>query len=183
MVMDMYGDGIYTDIATEASHLMRQFTSNPEVMKSRFMATRAVLSRHKTVDNNRIAAIGYSLGGLVVLNMTREGVNLDAVASIWGVIDKPATPAKRDSIKTKVLVLNPAKDSWAPAEALDALKHEMKNAGAEFKIITYPDTVHAFSRPDADIKAAKNNLPIKYDAKVDKESWNELTAFLEIAFK
>jgi dienelactone hydrolase len=183
MVMDMYGDGLYTDNATKASHLMRQLTSNPEVMKSRFMATQAILSEHKTVADNRIAAIGYSLGGLVVLNMTREGVNLDGVVSIWGVIDKPAMPAKKDSIKTKVLVLNPANDSWAPAEALDALKREMKNAGAEFKIITYPNTVHAFSRPDADIKAAKNNLPIKYDAKADKESWNELTAFLEIAFK
>lgn len=183
MVMDMYGDGLYTDSATEASELMRQFTSKPDVMKSRFMATRMVLRKHETVDNNHIAAIGYSLGGLVVLNMTREGVNLDAVASIWGVIDKPATPAKQDSIKTKVLVLNPAKDGWAPAESLDALKNEMKNAGAEFRIITYPNTVHAFSRPDADLKAVKNNLPIRYNAKVDKESWNDLTAFLETAFK
>lgn len=183
MVMDMYGEGQYTNLATEASELMRQFTSKPDVMKSRFMATRNILSKHKTVDNNRIAAIGYSLGGLVVLNMTREGANLDAVASIWGVIDKPATPAKPDSIKTRVFVLNPAKDSWAPAESLDDLKNEMQNAGANFQIITYPNTVHAFSRPDADLKAAKNNLPIRYNAKVDKQSWKDLTAFLETAFK
>jgi dienelactone hydrolase len=183
MVMDMYGDGLNVDSATEAGELMRQFTSKPAVMKSRFMSTRNTLSKHKTVDTNRIGAIGYSLGGLVVLNMTREGVDLDGVASIWGVIDKPASPAKQDSVKTKVLILNPEKDGWAPAESLEALKNEMQNAGAEFRIITYPDTVHAFSRPDADLKAKKDKLPIRYNAKVDKQSWNDLTAFLETAFQ
>lgn len=181
MVMDMYGNGKHAGPASEASQLMNAFTADPVAMKARFLATKDILSKHKTVDNQHIAAIGYSLGGLVVLEMAREGVDLDGVASLWGVISKPATPAKKGEVKAKVLVLNPGEDGWAPKDALQALQIEMQHAGAEYRLITYPNTRHGFSRPDSNSKAAKNNLPIRYNAKADKQSWNDLRSFLKTA--
>jgi len=183
MVMDMYGNGKYVDSAKDAENLMNQFTADPEVMKSRFLATKDTLSSHKTVDARHIGAVGYSLGGLVVLEMARNGTDLDGVASLWGVISKPAMPAKKGNIKAKVLVLQPEKDGWAPEDALKALKSEMISAGADYRLIAYPNTRHAFSRPDADERAARDNLPIRYDANADKNSWDDLSAFLKTAFK
>ena len=184
IVMDMYGNGKHvTGPATEASQLMNKFTSEPAVMKSRFLATRDTLNKHETVDSRHIAAIGYSLGGLVVLEMAREGMDLAGVASLWGVIGKSDSPAKKGRVKAKVLVINPSVDDWAPEEALNALSSEMKNAGAEYQLITYPNTIHGFSRPDADSKAKKDNLPIRYDAQADKQSWNDLSAFLKTALR
>jgi dienelactone hydrolase len=182
MVMDMVGGGMYAETVPKAKELMNAVTSNPKTTKARFIATKKLLSRHKTV-NGKIAAIGYSLGGLVVLEMARTGVDVDGVVSIWGVIGKANKPARKGNVKTNILVLQAATDGWAPKEAVAALKTEMANAGANFKIITYPNTKHGFTRPDADIRAAKDNLPLKYDAAADKKSWNDLSRFLQISFR
>lgn len=183
MVMDMYGNGKHAGPASEASQLMNTFTADPVAMRARFLATKDILSKHKTVNSNHIAAIGYSLGGLVVLEMARQGVDLDGVASLWGVISQPATPAKKGEVKAKVLVLNPGTDGWAPPEALQALQTEMKLAGANYHLITYPNTKHGFSRPDANRKAVKDNLPIRYNAKADKQSWADLSNFLKTVLR
>lgn len=182
MVMDMVGGGMYADTVPKAKELMNTVTSDPKTMKARFISTKNTLSRHKTV-NGHIAAIGYSLGGLVVLEMARRGVNVDGVASLWGVIGKSDKPAKEGNVKPNILIINPAMDGWAPKEAVTALKIEMAKAGANFEIITYPNTKHGFTRPDADIRAAKDNLPLRYDAAADKKSWNDLNKFLKASFK
>jgi len=176
MNTDMVGGGMYAETVPKAKKLMNTVTSNPKTTKARFIATKKILSRHKTV-NGKIAAIGYSLGGLVVLEMARIGVDVDGVVSIWGVIGKANKSARKDNVKASVLVLQAATDGWAPKEAVTALKTEMANAGANFKIITYPNTKHGFTRPDADKRAAKDNLPLKYDAAADKKSWNDLSRF------
>lgn len=182
MVMDNYGGGKYVEPPKEAGVLMNKLTADPKAMKARFMATKNTLSRHKTV-NGQIAAIGYSLGGLIVIEMARQGVDLDGVASLWGVIGKPAKPAKKGNVKAMILVQQPAEDGWAPMKEVNNLKKEMGAAGAEIKVIVYPGTVHGFSRPDATERAMKYKLGIRYNAKADKKSWNDLSRFLRTAFK
>lgn len=184
MVMDMYGEGKYVDTPGEAKKLMDAFTAAPKVMKARFMATMDTLSKHTSVDGNHIAAIGYSLGGLVVLEMARQGVSLDGVASIWGFIAKKlGDPAKKGNVKAKILVQHPGADLWAPKEAIKALKEELTDAGADYKILVYRYAKHGFTRPDANKRAAKHKLPLRYDAEAAEVSWNDLSAFLKAAFK
>lgn len=182
MVMDMVGGGMYAETVPKAKELMNSVTSDPKTMEARFISAKNTLSRHKTV-NGKIAAIGFSLGGLVVLEMARRGVDLDGVASIWGVVGKSDKPAKKNNVKADILLLQAATDGWAPKEAVKALETEMANAGANIQIITYPNTKHGFTRPDADARAAKDNLPLKYDAAADKKSWNDLDQFLKASFK
>ena len=182
MVMDMVGAGMFAETTNKAKALMANATADPKVMKARFIAAKNVLSKHKTT-NGKIAAIGYSLGGMIVLEMARQGENLKSVASIWGVIAKANKPAKKGNVKARVLIIHPATDGWAPKKAIDALKTEMAKARAHFQIITYPNTKHGFTRHDADTKAAKDNLPLKYDAAADKKSWNDLSRFLKASFR
>lgn len=182
MVMDMVGAGMFAETTNKAKALMGNATADPKVMKARFLAAKNVLSKHEST-NGKIAAMGYSLGGMIVLEMARQGVDLKSVVSIWGVISKADKPAKKGKVKARVLIIHPATDGWAPKEAVDALKIEMANARANFQIITYPNTKHGFTRPDADTKAEKDNLPLKYDAAADKKSWNDLGRFLKASFK
>ena len=179
MVMDIYGDGQYNESPKGAGELMNALTAKPKVMSQRFKASMKTLRRHKTVDANRISAIGYSLGGMYVIQMAREGFKLKSVASLWGVIGKPANAAKEGKVKASVLVLQPAVDAWAPKEAVKALKEEMSKAGAEYRMIEYKNTVHGFSRPDADQRARKFNMGIRYNADADKKSWQDLSKFLK----
>ena len=53
---------------------------DPTVALARFRA-RCSLKSEPTVDPDKIAAIGYCMGGAIVLNAVRQGTDLDAVAS------------------------------------------------------------------------------------------------------
>jgi dienelactone hydrolase len=122
------------------------------------------------------------MGGGVVLNMARQGVDLMGVASFHGSLTtvKPAQPG---SVKAKVLVLHGADDKFIPPEQIEAFKQEMKSAGADFKFISYPGAVHSFTNPEADELGKKYNMPITYSAQADKKSWDELKKFLRAIFK
>jgi dienelactone hydrolase len=50
----------------------------------------------------------------------------------------------------------------------------MRDARVSYKLVRYPGAVHAFTVPDA----AKWGLAAaKYDARADKQSWNEMKRF------
>jgi dienelactone hydrolase len=146
------------------------------------MAATDFLKQQPTVDPTRIVAIGYCFGGGVVLNMAREGANLKGVVSFHGELTavKPAQPG---AIKAKILVLSGGADKFITPEQIEAFKQEMKVAGADFKFISYASAMHSFTNPEADALGKKYNMPIAYNAKADRESWNEMKKFLSAVFK
>ena len=85
--------------------------------------------------------------------------------------------------KARVLVLTPTDDPGLPAEDVKKFKAEMDAAGVDYKVIAYPKTKHAFSRPDADSWGKKFNLPWAYDPEADRKSWAEMQAFFNMLFR
>ena len=178
-VADMYGDAKTADNPKDASGLMKSLMGDPAAVQSRFDAARAQLAKHRTVDPKRIGASGYCMGGTVVLNMARAG-NLAGVAAFHPSLGgyKPApTP-----VKARVLVLNGADDPFNKPDQIEAFKKDMDAAKADYKFINYPGAVHAFTNPDATAKGKQFNLPLAYNAKVDKQSKAEATTFFSALF-
>ena len=127
------------------------------------------------MDGARIGAIGYCFGGAVVLGRARAGEDLKAVATFHGALatQHPAEPGK---VKAKLLVQTGAADPMVTAEAVAAFDKEMKAAGANYRIITYPGAKHSFTNPNAD----KSGVPgLAYDASADQKSWAELLKFFK----
>jgi dienelactone hydrolase len=155
---------------------------NFEPAKARFMAALDYLKRQKSVDPERIAAIGYCFGGGVVLNMARQGVDLRGVASFHGGL-AAVKPAEPGAIKAGILVLHGAEDQFITPEQIEAFKQEMQNAGGDVQFISYPGAMHSFTNPEADAIAKKFGLPLGYNARADRESWAELGKFLERIFR
>ncbi|MGA7882577.1 MAG: dienelactone hydrolase family protein, partial [Terrimicrobiaceae bacterium] len=120
------------------------------------------------------------MGGAIVLNAAREGMDLDAVASFHGSLG--AVMAIKKKIKAKILVCHGEADSFIPPEKVAAFKKEMEEAGADLKFISYPGAKHSFSNPAADEAGKKFSLDIAYDAKADTESWKELQTLLQAVF-
>ena len=87
------------------------------------------------------------------------------------------------SVKAKVLVLNGADDPFIKPEQLEAFKKEMDAAKADYRVINYPGAVHAYTNPEATAAGKKFNLPLAYNAKVDKEAKAEADKFFAAAFK
>jgi dienelactone hydrolase len=178
MALDMYGNGKQAEHPKEAGKFAGQVMSNLPVAKARFLAALDVLKSHAMTNPDKIAAIGYCFGGGVVLAMARQGIDLDAVVSFHGSL-RTAHPAKPGDIKAKVLICNGEADPFTTAEDIAAFKSEMQNAKVDMQFKSYPGAKHAFSNPDATALGKKFNLPLQYNARADKESWQDMQDFFK----
>jgi dienelactone hydrolase len=182
MAIDMYGDGKTTTHPEDAQKFTQEVISNAENAKQRFVAAMEVLKKHKSVDPERIAAIGYCFGGAVVLEIAREGLDLDGVVSFHGSLGTKS-PAKPGVVKAKVLVAHGAADSFVSPQELSGFEQEMKNAKVDYRLIQYPDAKHSFTNPAADDMAKTAKIDIAYNAEADKKSWEDMKAFFGEIFK
>lgn len=182
LAVDMYGDGKTAEHPKDAGAFAGEVKKNMDVASARFEAAKKLLSEHKTTDGSRIAAIGYCFGGGIVLEMARRGMDLDAVVSFHGSLgtQSPAQPGK---VKAKMLVCNGEADPFVKPEQITAFKQEMKNANVDFEFKSYPDAKHAFTNPAATENGKKFELPLAYNEAADKQSWEDMKAFLKQAFK
>ena len=86
-------------------------------------------------------------------------------------------------MKAKVLVLNGADDPFVKPEQYAALKTDMEAAKADYRVVEYPGAVHAFTNPEATALGKKFNIPVRYDAKADKEAKAEAAKFFAASLK
>jgi dienelactone hydrolase len=177
LAVDMYGDGKQTTHPDDAKKFMTEMMSNmPEAVR-RFEAARELLAKNPRVDADKIAAIGYCMGGAVVLHMVRIGEDLDAVASFHGNLASQATMTP-GSFRGKILIAQGGADPFVPPDQLAAFEKEMQTASASYEVKIYPNAKHGFTNPDATAIGEKYNLPLAYDAEADKDSWQRLQDLL-----
>lgn len=176
--LDMFGDGKSAAHPEDAQKFVAEATKDAAVVAARFNAALAELKRDPHVDPGKIAAIGYCFGGGVALDMARAGADLAAVVTFHGVL-ATQTPAQKGRVKARILVLAGAADPFVPAAAVDAFKKEMDAAGANYRVVSYPNAKHAFTNPTADSHGMD---ALSYNADVDKQSWAEMLEFLKEVF-
>src|SRR5438034_1038219 len=168
--LDMFGKGKVTTHPQDAQAFVSELTKDPAVVAARFNAALEQLKRDPHVDPQRIAAIGYCFGGAVVLDMARAGADLTAVVTFHGAL-ATKTPAQPGKVKARVLVLAGGADPFVPPEQVEAFRQEMRAAGAQFEVVTFPGAKHGFTNPDAG-KFGMDALA--YNADADRESWAAL---------
>ncbi len=179
--LDMYGDGKQAAHPDDAQKFMMEVMSNAEMAQQRFVAAREILEQHETTYPDKTAAIGYCFGGAVVLQMARNGLDLNGVASFHGNL-ATESPAMEGQVVAKILVMHGADDPFVPEEQVKAFQMEMEGAAADFEFIAYPGAVHAFTNPGATAMGEKFSLPLAYDEEADTKSWTRLEAFLKEIF-
>jgi dienelactone hydrolase len=182
LAIDMYGNGKIADNPADAQKLAGESTKNFNTLRDKFLAALEYLKKSEYVDPEQTAAIGYCYGGGVVLNMARGGVDLKGVVSFHGSL-ATKTPADIGKVKAKVLVCNGGADKNVPEKDIENFKQEMKSADVDFKFISYPGALHAFTNPAATDLGRKFNMPIAYNKSGDLNSWNEMQKFFKIIFR
>lgn len=181
IALDMYGDGKVADHPDDAGKFSGEVRENMGAAEARFRAAMELLQQQPSVDGEQIAAIGYCFGGGVVLEMARRGVELDAVASFHGSLGT-SEPAQAGSVQSRIAVFNGADDPFVKPEQIEAFETEMNNANVDYVFVNYPGVVHSFTNPDADANGEKFGLPLKYDAKADRDSWAKMQEMFKEVF-
>jgi dienelactone hydrolase len=177
LALDMYGDGQQAKHPKDAQAFSARVMKDVPLAKKKFETALKTLKEHPNVNPERIGAIGYCFGGGIVLNMANLGVDLDAVVSFHGGLKLVPSDSEGD-LETVIMVFNGAKDPMVSADDISNFKKAMKLRDAEFKLVNYPNAVHAFTNPGATELGKKFNLPLAYDEAADKDSWAQTEKFL-----
>lgn len=181
LAVDMYGNGRLAANPDEAGKLATELRNNLPLARQRFLAGVELLQSNPLTDPERLAAIGYCFGGAVVLQMARDGVDLQGVVSFHGALES-TSPAKAGMVKAAILVENGGSDKFISQEHIRTFIGEMIEAQADFTFHSLPGALHSFSNPEADRLAAEFKLPIAYQERADQESWREMLAFFTRIF-
>ena len=169
----MFGNGQTAKDHNEAGKLMQALMTNPDAM-GRVRAAIDVIKKQPQCDVNKLAALGYCMGGSMALDMARAGLPLRGVAAFHAGL-KTNSPAK-GVIKAKILVGVGSEDPMIPPADRQHFEDEMRKAQADWQMHIYGGAKHAFTNPNAD----KAGLPpLKYDPNADRRSWMALAEFLK----
>jgi dienelactone hydrolase len=180
MAVDMFGKGKVADSPSQAMAYSGPFYKDPGKAKVRIDSAIAKLKTFDVVDPNNIGAIGYCFGGGVLLNTARLGDNLKGVVSFHGTLI--GTPARKDLLRTKILVCHGNADQFVTAKDVALFKKQMDSIGAAYTFIGYDSATHAFTNPESTVNGQKYKLPIAYNPKADTASWNAMKDFFVSVF-
>jgi dienelactone hydrolase len=181
LVVDMYGNGRTADNPDAAMSYAGGFYKNPQLATGRLLAALAKAKTYPQADSSKTAAIGFCFGGSMVLNAAKLGAPFDGVVSFHGGLQGVA-PAK-NTVKSKILVLNGAADPYVPAQDIANFKKQLDSAGVPYTFKDYPGALHAFTNPQADEFAKKFKMGVGYNADADRNSWNDMKSFFADLWK
>lgn len=128
---------------------------------------------------DKIAVIGYCFGGTGAIEAARMNMKIRGVVSFHGGLGRDATRTI-ESISPKVLVLHGADDFYVPEIEIKAFQDEMKTAKADWQMVYYANSVHAFTHKDA---GNDNSKGAAYNEKAAKRSWIAMQEFFKEIFK
>jgi len=120
------------------------------------------LASRPEVDAGRIGAIGFCLGGSIVLTWACTDNRLTAIATFYG-----AAPKSRKAIRRMCPVVGSWPDKDITTKAAGVLETELTAAGIPHDLRVYPGTKHSFFN---------DTLP-SYDAPAAADSWERVLAF------
>ena len=178
---DMYGGGKEGPTPDEAGKLAAPFYKDPALVKERIEAAVNKVKEYEQTDAAQMACIGYCFGGSMSLTAAKLGMDFKGVVSFHGGL--AGVPAEPGATKAKILVCHGAADKFISDAELKNFRHNLDSVHADYKFISYPGAVHAFSNPEATALGKKFKIPIEYNAAADKKSWSDMQAFFKTIFK
>lgn len=176
LALDVYGDGKTTKDPKQAGGWAGALSKDPTIWRDRAAAGLKLLTMQAEVDPNRLAAIGYCMGGTTALEAARSGQGGEALKAIVCFHTSNLTapnPQDNRSIKGQVLVCHGDADQFVTPEMIPSFEKQMRDAGVPCQVIRYPGAVHAFTNPDADSFHIDS---VAYDKAADEQSWKDMRA-------
>jgi dienelactone hydrolase len=174
--IDIYGGGINGQSVLENQALIEPFVSDRKLFRKRLISAVDFAKTIEGIDVSKIAMIGFCFGGLAAIELARSGYDLSGCVSFHGLLNQSNEPFNQ--VNTKLLVLHGDLDPMVSSEQILALQDEMTESQADWQFISYGNTHHAFTNPEAnDVE-----MGTVYNHDSDKRSWIAMSNFLEEVF-
>ncbi|MCA6422757.1 MAG: dienelactone hydrolase family protein [Flavobacterium sp.] len=173
-VADIYGKDSRPKNPSEAGTKAGYYKKNyAEYQKRIQLALNELVKLGANPD--KIVVMGYCFGGTGAIEAARAKLKVQGVVSFHGGLGKDIT-RPNDKINPKVLVLHGADDPYVSKDEVDSFQNEMTSSGADWQMVYYSNSVHAFTHKDA---GDDNSKGAAYNEKADKRSWIALLDFLK----
>jgi dienelactone hydrolase len=180
--VDMYGQGKTVEHPKDAQKFSKKVMEDMDLAEESFRTALAELRKQKMVDGQNVAAIGYCFGGAIVLEMARRGVDLKMVASFHGNLS-PLVQNPISAMDTRMLIFNGGADPFVKKQAIQTVRGKLKSANIRYKFVNYKGAKHGFTNPEATANGKKYELPLAYNERADKKSWEETLKAFKIVFR
>jgi dienelactone hydrolase len=173
--LDCWGGGqvlAFDDVMPKLASLMAE----PERMRGLGRAALNVLRSHEQTDPERMAAIGYCMGGAMALELARGGEDLKAVVGFHPSLDT-ARPEDARNITASVAVCCGTADPFISRDQRIAFEKEMTDGGvADWRMDVYGGVGHSFTNP----RAGEFGMPgIAYHKASDERSWRTMLGLFD----
>lgn len=168
--VDYYGGGALAKDREEAASMMAKVNSDRAMFARRMQGALASLAAVPRVQGQKTGAMGFCLGGKSVLDLARSGAQFQAAVSLHGVYDAPPSPTQ--DMHPAVLILHGWDDTLCPPDMTVALAEELNAHCADWQMLAFGRTGHAFTNPNA---AVGNGFG--YREAANRRSWDALTLF------
>lgn len=178
LVADLYGNGVSTMDPVKAQQLMNDAQKDIEDYNSRFTKALEELKKQPSVDGSRVVTVGFGLGGGLVVEQARLGLQTLGVIDFFGALN-PIDKRPVTKIEPEILVLVGGDDMYVPPSQVKAFKNAMKKIDARVTVETFPKVFHGFTRPGIDEVAKKAQLAFKSDDEAARKAWEIADRFLE----
>ena len=180
LAVDMYGNGKIADHPKKAGEFMNAALKDWDASQARFNKAKEVLQSHKTVDAERIGAIGFCFGGAVSIRMARGGADLDGVVAFHTSL--PLEPVITH-MKAALLVINGSQDDLLKPESVGSFSSQMMSGNIDFTYMNLSGVKHSFTNKEADEFNKKFNIPsLQYNRQADERSWLAMQKFFHRVF-
>ena len=105
-----------------------------------------MLLAEPATDGSRVAAIGYSYGATIVLELARSGTPLRATVGFHPGL-RTLRPQNATNITGRVLMFVGADDPIIPPEHRLEFEQEMRSGGVDWQVVLYGGVQHSFTHP------------------------------------
>lgn len=126
------------------------------------------LLNHEAVTSQKLAVVGFCMGGQLALLAATVSSNISAVVDFYGI--HPNVHPDFSKLSAPVLGIFGEKDSFVTPEAVQQLEQQIKQAGGTIETHTYPNAEHAFFN---------NTRPEVHNSEAAKDAWNRTIEFLQ----
>ncbi|WP_406135091.1 dienelactone hydrolase family protein [Streptomyces sp. NBC_01089] len=172
LAFDIHG-GRYLGDPEEMLARCMPLLADPDRMRGIGHAALDVLRAEPRTDLDRIAAVGYGTGGVIALELGRDGVNLSAIGTVNGLTTGRPDEAAR--IRCPVWAGVGSEDPIMPPAQRDAFTAEMQAAGVDWRLVVYGGALHAFHHPPVDHTVRPG---VGYHPRHAQRAWHDIVDLL-----